>query len=176
MGNCLSGWYGRRSSRPYFDELPRLAVSEVKPFSPGLLAISTGGQSYRLKAIRIPIGCMTVPRFVCPACHRAVKVVYIGFRACCYRCTGARYRTQSESPSRRAVRRAERIFRRCKVESGRKEGKPKWQRWPTYERLSAEAERVFPIIEADECAPYDVLQRVMDMKPLRRGRPRKVTR
>ena len=175
MGNCHSGWHGRRSARPFFDELPRLAVSEVKPFTVGDLTLSTGGQSYWLKAIWITVGCMTVPRFVCPACHRAVKVVYIGFGACCYRCTGARYRTQSESPGRRAVRRALRIFRRCKVEPGRKAWKPKWQRWPTYERLSAEAERVFPIIEAAECAPYDVLQRVMDMKPRGRGRPRKIT-
>lgn len=29
MGNFLSGWHGRRSARPYFDALPRIAIGDI---------------------------------------------------------------------------------------------------------------------------------------------------
>jgi hypothetical protein len=76
---------------------------------------------------------------------------------------------------RRAVRRAETVCRKCKHDFKRPSAKPKWMRWATYDRLEAAAEEVFPIIERAENAPYDAIQRMMtDMKPKKRGRPRKV--
>lgn len=41
-GTIFSGWYGRRSGRPYFDELPRLAAGERKHLAPGLLTATAG--------------------------------------------------------------------------------------------------------------------------------------
>lgn len=170
MGNFMSGWYGRRSARPFFDELPRIAIGDIPAEDAGATWLLWQGAAVRI--VRVPQGFGQVARLICSRCDRTCTVIYFAGAPCCYRCTGARYRSHSESPGRRALRRAKRIFRRCKIEPGRKEWKPKWMRWPTYRRLTAEAEAAFPIIEAAECAPYDVLQREMDMKPRSRGRPK----
>jgi hypothetical protein len=171
-GTIFSGWYGRRSMRPYFDELPRLAAGEYKHLAPGLLIVTAAGQSYTVRLVRVPSGCMTAPRLICVGCRRACRVLYLRHTACCCRCAGARYRSHSESPMRRAVRRANKVFRRWKIEPGRPAWKPKWMRWPTYERLSAEAEAVSPIIEAAESAPYAGLDKLRAPRR-KRGRPRK---
>jgi hypothetical protein len=73
---------------------------------------------------------------------------------------------------RRAVRRANKIFKR-KLEPGRPAWKPKWQRWATYERLEAAADAVWPIIERDDNAFHNTITRIRDLKPKKRGRPRK---
>jgi len=171
-GTIFSGWYGRRSGRPYFDELPRLAAGELKHHAPCLLTATTGGKSYSVRLIQVSVGCMTAPRLVCAVCSRACRVVYLRHTACCYRCAGARYRSHSESPMRRAVRRAEKVWRQCKHDFKRPEGKPRWMRWPTYERLSAAAEAVFPIIERAEDAPYAAIAKLHAPRR-KRGRPRK---
>ncbi len=173
-GTIFSGWYGRRSGRPYFDELPRLAAGEYKHLAPGLLTVTADAKSYAVRLVRVSSGCMTAPRLICARCGRGCKVLYLRGMASCYRCTGARYRSHSESPMRRAVRRAEMVFRRWKIEPGRKEWKPKWMRWPTYERLSAEAEAVSPMIEAAESAPFAGLDKLRAPRR-KRGRPRKLT-
>lgn len=161
MGGYFSGWHGRRSSRPYFDELPRLTVADCKPYPPGLLRLSWKGGTATAWKIIVRAGCMTAPCLQCAKCLRACKVLFATTAGlCCNHCTDARYRTTCESPTRRAVRRAKKIIRRCKIEPGRKGWKPKWMRWATYERLHAEAEAVSPIIEADEVAPHDALARL----------------
>ncbi|WIM06844.1 MAG: hypothetical protein OHM77_06145 [Candidatus Nitricoxidivorans perseverans] len=174
MGGTFSGWHGRRSSRPYFDELPRLAVGDCKSHPPGPVFLTAAGRHYTARLIRIPVGFCRVPRLVCATCGRAVRVLYLraGEGHCC-RCTDARYRTTSESPSRRAVRRAEKIWRRAKIDIHRLGGKPKWMRWPTFERLQAAADAVWPIIERDDCAGYELLAR-LDAPRRKRGRPPKV--
>lgn len=177
MGGILSGWYGRRSNRPYFDELPRLAIGECKELSTGPLFLSAAGKHYTARLIRLPLGCCHAPRFVCATCGRAVHVLYLfAGKGHCYQCTaagvGARYRTTSESPTRRAVRRAEKAFRRFKIDIHRPEGKPKWMRWPTYRKLTADADAAMPIIEHDQFAPFALLARA-DAPRLKRGRPRK---
>lgn len=171
-GTIFSGWYGRRSGRPYFDELPRLAAGELKHNAPCLLTATAGGKSYTVRLVQIPVGCMSAPRLVCASCNRPCRVLYLRHTACCCRCAGARYRSHSESPMRRAVRRAEKVFRRWKVEPGRKDWKPKWLRWSTHRRLTADAEAVSPIIEAAENAPYAGLEKLKAPR-CKRGRPRK---
>jgi hypothetical protein len=172
-GTIFSGWYGRRSSRPYFDELPRIAASEYKHLAPGLLIVTAAGQSYSVQLVRVPSGCMTAPRLICAHCSKACRVLYGLGAARCHICTPALYRTHSESPMRRAVRAAFNVWRQCKIDYKRPARKPRWQRWPTYARLSAAAEEVFPIIDRAENAPYDAIQRMMtDMKPKKRGRCR----
>lgn len=171
MGNCFSGWHGRRSSRPYFDELPRLVAADISAGDPDSAWIIWRGVAVRL--VRVSTGCCRSPRLICARCGRVCRVIYLTAVPCCYRCTGARYRTQSESPGRRAVRRAEKILRRNRIEPGRKEWKPKWMRWPTYERLSAAAEVAAEIIMQAEEAPRALLRRIEAMKPRRRGRPPK---
>lgn len=162
MGNIFSGWHGRRSSRPFFDELSRITIADCKPYPPGLILFPWQGGYVAVRKILAPAGFfLEAPRLQCARCGRACTVLHgAGAVGCCKACTGARYRTQSESPSRRALRRAEKIWRRCKIEPGRKEWKPKWMRWPTYRRLAAEADAVWPIIEAADFAPYESLKRM----------------
>lgn len=160
MGTIFSGWYGRRSSKPYFDELPRLAAGDYKHLEPGLLTIAVAGKSYTVQLVRIPSGCMTRPSFICASCGKHCRALYLHRMACCWRCTGAIYRSYSESPKRRAVRAALKVWKKQKLEPGRKHWKPKWQRWPTYERLEAAAEAVAHIITANDCAPYEALARL----------------
>lgn len=176
MGNCFSGWSGRRSPRPYFDELPRLAIDDHKKFAPGILTVTVAGRFYSVRAIRMPSGCMMVPRLICAICRQPRQVLYLMAMPCCPRCTGARYRSQSEAPGRRALRRAEKVLMRGKFEHGRPGGKPKWMRWPTFKRLDAETEKAGDVLIRYEEAPYTLLRRVEAMRPRRRGRPRKQVR
>lgn len=171
-GTIFSGWYGRRSGRPYFDELPRLAAGECKHLAPGWLTATADGKSYTAQLVQVRVGCMTVPRLICAYCRRTCRVLYLRHTACCCRCAGARYRSHSESPMRRAVRRAEKVWRRCKHDFKRPSAKPKWMRWATYERLSAAADSVWPIIERDDCAPYAAIAKLRAPRR-KRGRPRK---
>lgn len=174
-GTIYSGWYGRRSSRPYFDELPRLAAGEYKHLAPGLLIVTSAGQSYTVRLVRVPSGCMTAPRLICARCGKACRVLYGLGAARCHVCTPAIYRTHSESPMRRAVRRAEKIFKQVRIEQGRHGWKPKWMRWATYDRLHDAADAVSPIIERAESAPYDLLAKADAPRRKRgkRGRPPK---
>lgn len=160
MGSWLSGYYGQRSSRPFFDQLARLTVGDCEHLPTGWLTATVQGRTYSARMVRQQVGCMTALRLICARCGRACRVLYLYGDACCRRCAPARYRSQSEAPGRRAVRRAEKIWRQCKHDFKRPEGKPRWQRWPTYLRLSAAADEVFPIIERAESAPFELLARV----------------
>jgi hypothetical protein len=176
MGNVFSGWFGRRSSRPFFDELPRITIADCNQNEAGLAYFSCKGQTFTVRKIIVPIGCMAVPRLICARCGRTCRVLYLCGKARCYRCTGARYRTASESPSRRALRRAKKIFIKHAValDYKRPQAKPAWMRWPTFEKLSAEADAVWPIIEADENALYDAINKLeskLDTPKRKRGRP-----
>jgi len=174
MGNVFSGWFGRRSDRPYFDELMRITIADCNQNEAGLAYFSCKGQTFTVRKIIVPIGCMAVPRLICPRCGSTCRVVYLRGMACCYRCTGARYRTQAESPSRRALRRAKKAFRARKLEPGRPAWKPKWQRWKTYDRLEAATLAALPIIEADENALHDAIDKLeskLDTPKRKRGRP-----
>lgn len=159
MGSPLSGWYGRRSSRPYFDELPRLAIRNVPAEDRGATWLIWQGSAVRLTRIPQNLGGTSL-RFFCSRCNSTARVIYFAAAPCCYRCTGARYRTHSESSSRRALRAALKVFRHHKIEPGRKGWKPKWMRWPTFERRDAEAAAVFPVIEAAECFPFVAAKRM----------------
>lgn len=182
MSNYFSGWHGRRSGRPYFDELPRITIADCKQYAPGLIFFSWQEQAFALKKAIVTAGCLSnVPRLICSHCLRECRVLYFHGEARCYRCTDARYRTTSESPARRAVRAALKVLAKQKLEPGRKYWKPKWQRWPTYERLEAAAEAVAHIITANDCAPYEALARLeasyaakLNAPKPKRARPPKV--
>lgn len=83
--------------------------------------------------------------FLCPAagCGRRVAILYGGGIFACRHCYRLAYRSQRESPDDRALRRADRIRARLGWEPGILNGdggKPKWMRWRTFQRLSAEHE------------------------------------
>ena len=83
--------------------------------------------------------------FLCPAagCGQRVAILYGGGIFACRHCYRLAYPSQRESPDDRALRRADRIRARLGWEPGILNGdgcKPKWMRWRTFQRLSAEHE------------------------------------
>lgn len=83
--------------------------------------------------------------FLCPAagCGQRVAILYGGGIFACRHCYRLAYPSQRESPDHRALRRADRIRARLGWEPGILNGdgcKPKWMRWRTFQRLSAEHE------------------------------------
>lgn len=170
MGGYFSGWYGRRSSRPYFDELLRITIADCKQHQPSLILLPWRGGYVTVRKILAPAGFLAnAPRLQCARCGRACKLVYVcNGVACCNTCTGARYRTQAESPACRAYRAAMKAFRRWKFDTSRPGGKPKWVRWPTFEKREADALAAAPAIERFESAPYAVLERIERKRGKRR--------
>lgn len=83
------------------------------------------------------------PWFLCPArgCGRRVAILYGGAIFACRKCHCLAYRCQSEDAALRAMRRADKIRSRLGWDEGIANPtgtKPKWMRWKTYLRLSAE--------------------------------------
>jgi hypothetical protein len=131
VGNWLSGHHGRRSSRPYFDELPRVTAADIDlGNAPAGALVLYIRQGVTVRLVRVSVGCcIGMLRLVCGKCGRACRALYIANGvACCWECTPARYRSHSEAPGRRAVRRAEKVLYAAKVDISRPAGKPKWMR------------------------------------------------
>ncbi|MDP2824706.1 MAG: hypothetical protein Q8O52_18745 [Sulfuritalea sp.] len=181
MSNCFSGWWGRRSARAFYDELPRVTIGDCKQHAPGMVTFTTAdGNTFSVQLVLIPSGkFLNVPRMKCSRCGRACCVLYLHGEARCYRCTDARYRTTSESPARRAVLAALKVWRKhvTKIDYKRPAGKPKWIRWPTFEKREAAADAAFPVIERDDCAPYEATAKFeakLNAPRRKRGRPPKI--
>ena len=81
--------------------------------------------------------------FICPAvgCSRRVAILYGGGTFACRHCYQLAYASSREEAGDRMIRRADRLRARLGWEPGILNGcgsKPKWMRWHTFERLSAE--------------------------------------
>lgn len=90
------------------------------------------------------------PWFLCPArgCTRRVAILYGGPVFACRHCHRLAYPSTRESVGDRATRRADRIRDRLGWEPGILNGsgdKPKWMRWRTFERLTAEHDRLLAV-------------------------------
>jgi len=194
MGGFGSGWHGKRGGKSTIDAYRSVDVRRWQRegmLLPGTCFTWTWTEQGRyaetidviVKADRAIIGgtevllqstqCNLGGRrswFICPECRRRRCVLYRAYAFACRQCLRLAYPVEREASGRRALRRAKKVFRRWNIEHGRPEGKPKWQRWPTYKRLAAAAEEACKVIAAAESAPYDSLQRVMDRKPRRCGR------
>jgi hypothetical protein len=87
------------------------------------------------------------PWFLCPAkrCGRRVAILYGGAIFACRTCHRLAYASTRESAGDRSSRRADRLRERLGWEPGILNGsgdKPKWMRWRTFERLTAEHDRL----------------------------------
>lgn len=172
MGNFFSGWHGRRSSRPYFDELLRISVADCKRYPQGDILFSWRGGLVTVRKIIIPVGCIpNAPRLQCARCGTACKVLYSAAgKTCCRLCAGARYRSTSTGATTRAYIAGLKALRRCKFDLKRPGGKPKWTRWPTFERREAAALAAMPAIDHVEGAPYVILERIEMLGKRRKSR------
>lgn len=87
------------------------------------------------------------PWFVCPAlgCGRRVAILYGGAIFACRQCHRLAYGSSRESAGDRAARKADRLRDRLEWEPGILNGrgvKPKWMRWRTFWRVSAQHDRL----------------------------------
>ncbi|MDP2072269.1 hypothetical protein [Methylotenera sp.] len=109
---------------------------------------------------RCPLGGKR-PWFHCPSCNkRCCKLYKANTSFACKTCLNLVFKVWHERPKRRALRRAEKVFQKVKYEFNRKGDKPKWQRWPTFERLEAEAEQALNVISGEEEKLHDKLRKL----------------
>jgi hypothetical protein len=203
MGGFGSGWWGKRGGGLTLDDLPKIDVNKWNRegrLTPGSWFTVKWKEAGRITATvdvyvhaeSIALTCDTATQqinllrtpgtlggfrtwFACPYCKRRCAKLFLSGRFfACTECLGLPYQAQRESPGRRALRRAEKIFKQNRIEQGRPGWKLKWQRWSTYHRLHDAADAVFPIIERDECAIYTGLDKLRAPRR-KRGRPRKST-
>lgn len=80
--------------------------------------------------------------FRCPKCKRRVAKLYGGAAFYCRQCHNLAYRSQAETYADRCYRRANKLREKLGCEPGAYSFliKPKWMRWPTFERISQEVE------------------------------------
>lgn len=198
MGGINSGWFGRRTSRPTTDDYLGLDVRRLARESlltPGcwftwtwtqrgntvasigvqvfadrvVIADGHGRYSVRLEWTPCGFGGRRV-WFRCPRCGRRCCLLYHASGFPCQACLGLTWPVEREARGRRALRRAEKILRRAKVDPAREGWKPKWQRWPTHARMTAFANEAAEIIGQYEDRLYAKLRKV-DAQPRPRGRP-----
>lgn len=118
-GNIFSGHYGRRSSRSYLDQMPRLLAAQAarslgKAKSCSLF-VPFNGLVHHVAVLQVRVGATNQFRFVCKQCGSRCRILYLSADPRCRRCTGARYRSQSESSATRLQRRAYKVLKTVKL-------------------------------------------------------------
>jgi hypothetical protein len=151
---------GRPQTREYLDWLPALDLYEwqrlklVRPgrhftctwpggrievlVDPEEIVLLAGEVVEHVKLTRTTSGIAPCTWFLCPGCGRRCAVLHWQGRAGCRRCARLAYRSQSESPSDRALRRARAIRRSLGGSGDLSESlppRPKGMRRRTYIRL-----------------------------------------
>jgi len=122
------------------------------------------GQSIYVEWWCCPLGGKR-PWFHCPLCSRRCCKLYKANTAfACKTCLNLVWKVWHERPERRALRRAEKVFQKVTYDFSRKGDKPKWQRWPTFERLEAEGEKALTIISSEEEKLLDKLRMLYSLK------------
>jgi hypothetical protein len=149
-GNIFSGHYGRRSSGRYLDEIPRLlafqAASNLSKAESCSLFVPVDGVVHRVAVKQVPVGAMNQYRFICKQCGSRCRILYLSPLPGCRRCTGARYRSQSESSATRLQRRAYKILTTVKFDTMDAQQKISGRHWTTHWRMLQAAERAIGII------------------------------
>lgn len=149
-GNIFSGHYGRRSSGSYLDQMPRLlaaqAASSLSKAESCSLFVPFDGLVHQVAVMQVRVGAATQYRFVCRQCGSRCRILYLSADPRCRRCTGARYRSQSESSATRLQRRAYKILKAVKLGSMDPQQKMPGRHLSTQCRVPKAAERAVEII------------------------------
>jgi hypothetical protein len=153
LGSIFSGNFRRRSGVPFLDQLAVISIADVRRVvtkdSP-IVYVPHDSAIHPVRLLIVRAGITDQLRFCCPACARRCSILYLGDRPKCNRCSG-RYRVQSESPSRRAERRARKVLERAQFDNGRPDGKIAWRRWKTHRRAVLQVTEAVGIV----CGRYD---------------------
>lgn len=102
----------------------------------GLIA---AGHAIQIVRTRVHFG-GSRPWFICPKCKERRAVLYIG-PYCCLQCAQIKYTSITGSGPDRAKRQAQKLRARLQWSSDPLDvdgSKPKWMRWPTFQRLCAQ--------------------------------------
>jgi hypothetical protein len=149
-GNIFSGHYGRRCPGPYLDEVPRVFAVEAAGLSfehkSCSLFVPFDGSVHHVAVMQVRVGAIDQYRFICEQCGRRCRVLYLSTVPGCRRCTGARYRSQSESSATRLQRRAYKILKAAKLDPINAQLKIRGRHWTTHWRVLLSAERAIEII------------------------------
>jgi hypothetical protein len=148
-GNIFSGYYGRRSLKPYLDQLPRVSMGQLsKSMEDGsaTVFIRSKGLMHSTRIMRVRIGAVQQYRFICARCGSRCRILYLSAEPSCRSCTGARYRSQSESSVIRLQRRAYKILKTLKFDTLDAKQKKTGRHWSTHLRALQAAERAIGII------------------------------
>lgn len=90
-GNIFSGHYGRRSSAPYLDELPRVVASQTSRSSfrheSSSLFVSFNESLHPIALMRVRIGATSQYRLICEQCGRRCRILYLRTLLGCRHCT-----------------------------------------------------------------------------------------
>jgi len=149
-GNIFSGHYGRRSSAPYLDELPRVVASQTSRSSfrheSSSLFVSFNESLHPIALMRVRIGATSQYRLICEQCGRRCRILYLRTLLGCRHCTGARYRSQSESSGNRRQRQAYKILATTKLDPTDFQNKMPRRHWKTHVRMLQAVERAIEAI------------------------------
>jgi len=119
-GNIFSGYYGRRSSRAYVDQLPRVVAPRASGKSfvqeSSSLFIPFNELLHAVALMRVRVGALNQYRFICEQCGRRCRILYLSTLLGCRHCSGVRYRSQSDSAANRCRRRAYKILAATKLD------------------------------------------------------------
>ena len=119
------------------------------------------------------------PLFVCPACRRDRRSIFVNGPTACCECLGLAYPSTRENEAERAERRARRIWRRLDPDGTRppRRGmlglalsappKPRGMHWRTYDRLARRYRHAVEVAHAHHMAGLAMLvQRLDGAEPL----------
>lgn len=148
-GNIFSGHYGRRSTKPYLDQLPRVPIGQLpkcKVAGSSSVFIPFDGSVHRVAVMQARVGAMQQYRFICARCGKRCRILYLSTLLACRCCTDARYRSQSESAATRRQRRAYKVLRTAKLDPIDAQQKRLGRHRTTHWRMQQAAERAIEII------------------------------
>lgn len=149
-GNSFSGHFGRRSTRPYLEEIPRIYADQAAGLDlshrPCSLFVPCNGMVHRVAVMQVRVGAMNQYRFICKQCGSRCRILYLATSAVCRNCNGSRYRTQSESSATRLRRRAYKFLKTAKLDLIYPENKIPHRHWKTHYRVLEATERAVGII------------------------------
>lgn len=149
-GNIFSGYYGRRSTGAYLDQLPRVVAPRISRLSldqeSSHLFICFNESLHPVLITRVRVGALNQYHFICDQCRRRCRILYLSTLLSCRHCTGARYRSQSESAASRCQRQAYKILATTKLGPTDFQNKKPRRHWKTHVRMLQEAEHAIELI------------------------------